>query len=400
MNTHLVHQQLKWSILNQNTQKVTGELLGQVNLKQRNAKIELNNKHKLQINWEENFDKKVIIQIRAQTENLVRKVKIVSNNQQIEITNYENEKIKSNYIVSVLKVENTLLAVEMHKKQNGKSEKVAFIQLVKDSLNYAKVHLKVEKSLVYEIQNSVKHVENKVKSIVKRHEKEIKQIVRQQYHNMKLNEQTENTSKLIKKASEDLKNVANDYQRLLQKYLPNILDSVDKVYKKISQYFKQTWNVNLEEIINEIISELSEKINQVERKLQHLIRKVEEESRKIKRQLSEIKEKYDHEVVAKLSEKLEQNLKDAIQFAEREGEKVYELLDKVSKNLRVNDFVRKIRSIVVEIKNQIKQTKVHDNLHNLIYNYQSKFQGKWQPKEGEVIAKIYFPTTLLNKWSN
>ena len=399
MNTHLLHQQLTWSILNQNTQKLTGELLGQINLKQKHAKIELNNKHKLQINWQMNFDKNVIIQIRAQTDNLVRKVKIVSNNKQIEITNYENEKIKSNYIVNLLKVENTLLAIEMHKKQNGKLEKVAFIQLVKDSLNYAKIHLKVEKSLVYEIQNSVKDVENKVNSVVRRHEKEIKQIVKQQYQNMK-NEQTENTSKLIKKATEDLENVFGDYQKLVQKYMPNVSESVNKIYQKISQHFKQVWNVNLEQTINEFISELSEQINQAERNVQHLIRKIEEQSRKIKRQFNELKQKFDHEVIAKLSEQLEDNLNDAIEFAEKEGEKVYELLYKVSKNLKLNDVAQKIRSIIVEIKNQIKQTKVNDNLHNLVYNYQNKFQGKWQPKEGEVIAKIYFPTTLLNKWSN
>lgn len=402
MNSHLVHQQMTWTVLNQNTQKVTGELLCQINLKQRQAKIELNNRHKLQINWEKNFDKNTIVQIKAQTDNLVRKVKIVSNGKQIEITNFENEKMKSTYIVSALKVENTLFAIEMHKKQNEKFERVAFIQLVKDSLNYAKVHVKVEKSLVYEAQSAMKQIEDKIRSVARRHSNEIEAIVKQQRQNMRLDEQTENTSKLIRKAKEDLKNIAGDYVRFLQKYLPNVLDAVSKVSQQISKQLQQVWNVNVEEKIAEIVSEIAERMNEAERKVQRMIEKVQRQYRELRRQYREVKEKFNHEVVEKLSQQIDENLNDAMEFAEEEGEKFYQFMHRVSRKVHLNKFIEKIRSTIVNVKNsiqEIKLTKVHNNLHQLFYSYENKFEGKFEPKNGEVIAKIYFPS-FLSKWSN
>lgn len=402
MNLKLVHQQLTWAVLNQNTQKVTGELLAQINLKQRHAKIELNNKHKLQMTWERSFDKNVIVQVKAQTDNLVRKVKIVSNGKQIEITNFENEKMRSAYIVSALKVENTLFAIEMHKKQNNKLEKVAFIQLVKDSLNYAKVHVKVEKSLVYEAQTSMQQIEDKIRSVARKHSNEIRSIARQQYQNMKLDEQTENTSKLVRKAKEDLKNIADDYVRFLQKYLPNVLEAASRAYRQVAKHLQQVWNLNVEEMINEIVSEIAERINQAERQVQRWVEKVERKTRELRRQYREIKEKINHEVIEKLSQQIEENVNDAIEFAEEEGEKVYEFLHRALKQVKLNRIIENIRSTIVNVKNaiqEIKLTKVHNNLHQLIYSYENKFEGKFEPRNGEMIAKIYFPT-FLSKWSN
>lgn len=398
INQQLVHQQLAWTIAGQNVQRQTGELLAQINLKQKQAKFELNNKHKLQVNWEKNFDRNTIVQIKAQTDNLVRKTKIMTNNRekQIEITNYENERIVSNYIVSVLKEKNTLFAVEMHKKQGSKLEKVAFIQLVKDSLNYAKVHLKAEKSLVYEIEKNAQVLNNKARSLTKRHANEISAIFKQQYRNMKLDEQTENTSRFARKAAHDLIDIAADYTRLLQQYLPGVFETVNTVYQSISQHLRNVWNVNMEERISQIINEIFEQVQRAQSMFGQWKETVEYKIERMSEQIRSTKDKFSHELIVKLSNQFEESVKDAIRFTEDEGEKVYEFFYRSLRHLNMEKVVKQLRKIIVNVKNQIKQTRVHENLHKL-YNYQTKFEGKWDLRgDGEIIGKIYYPSKWLN----
>jgi len=399
VHTYLVHQQLSWSIVNRNTQRTTGELLGQVDLKQRKAKIELNNKHKLQVNWESNFDKNTIVHIKAQTDNLVRKMKIVANNKngQLEITNYENEKIVSNYVVSVLKEKSSLLAVEMHQKQGSKFEKVAFIQLVKDSLNYAKIHMKVEQRLVYQIQNSKDHLESKIRSFARRHAQEIRTVAKQQYQNLRLDEQTENTAKFIQKASDDLTQIAQDYLRVLHKYVPDALETVNAVYEQVAKHLSGVWNVRLEKRINQIVSVITEKLQKAERKLHQIKEAIEERSEKIAEQYRELKEKLNHDVVVKLSNHLEEVVRSAVRSSEKEGEQVYSFLHRNLKPMKLHKIVEKIRSIIVKIKDQVKYAKVHETLHSYIFEEQNAFEGKWNPRGGEIVAKVWYPTRLTSK---
>lgn len=400
MHSYMIHQQVNWSILNRQTQKMTGELLGQINLRQRQAKIELNNKHKLQMNWERSLSQNTIVQFKAQTENFVQKTKIVSNNQdnQIEITNYENERIVSNYVVSTLKERNTLLAVEMHQRQAGnKLTKVAFIQLVKDSLNYAKVHFKVEQSLVYEVQNSVDHMKNKIRSVAKKHNEQISSIVKQQYQNMRLDEQIQNTKKYFEKATEDLNNFFGDYLRSLQQYLPYFFEFVNQIYEEITYLSYNLWNVNLEQMIDQTIDAFFDNTQKVTRKMNQIIESIAERSERMKEQLRELKDNFDHEVIVKLSKQLEQNVQNAIRSSEEEGEKVYEFMYNNLKQIKMNNVVERIRSIIVKIKNELKNTKVHDYIHNYIFN-QNKFESKWNPRSGEIKFSIWYPTNFISKW--
>lgn len=399
VHVSMVHQQLSWSVLNRNTQRTTGELLAQVDLKQRKAKLELNNKHKLQVNWETNFDKNTIVHLKAQTDSLVRKMKIVANNKsnQLEITNYENEKIVSNYIVSVLKEKSSLLAVEMHQKQGAKLEKVAFIQLVKDSLNYAKLHVKVEQRLVYQIQNSKDHLESKIRSFARRHAEEIREVAKQQYQNLRLDEQSENTARFIRRASEDLRQVAQDYQAVLRKYLPDVYETVSEVYQQTVEHMRRVWNVRLDEKINQIVRIVAEKLQKAERKLHQIKEAVEERRERIAEQYRELKEKLNHDVVVKLSNQLEEVVERAVRSSEREGEQVYSFLHRNLKHVKLHKLVEQIRSIIVKIKNQVKHAKVHETLHSYIFEQQSSFEGKWNPRGGEILVKTWFPTRLTSQ---
>jgi len=396
INSQLVHHQLVWVIANQSTQKrLTGELLSQINLKQKYAKIELN-RHKLQMNWETNFDRNVILQFRAQTDNQVRKTKIMTNHQekQIEITNFENEKMVSSYVVSVLREKNTLYAIEMHKKQGSRLQKVAFIQLVKDSLNYAKAHLKVEKSLIYEAQTAIENVQQKARSVSKRHVKEVSEIFRQQYHSMKLDEQTENTSKYLRKASQDLVDIADDYSKLITKYMSNLVETVSRVYQPISQYLRNVWNFDIEEQIHEILQEVTEQFNQIVVKWQQWQEIAENQIDRVSEQVQEWKDKLNHELVVKLSEKIERLLEDAIKRAELEGEGVYEFLRKNLRHVKMDKVVEQVRELIVRIKDEVKEMRVHENLHKL-YNYQTTklVDGKWNLRgDGEIYTKIYYPS--------
>jgi len=397
MNTQLVHQQLTWSILNQQNQKQTGDLLAQINLGQRLAKIELNNKHKLQLNWEQNFDKNIMIQLKAQTDNLVRKTKIITNKkeQQVEISNYENERIVSNYVVTMLKAKNTLYAIEMHKKQGGKLQKVAFIQLVRDSLNYGKLHMKVEKSLLYEIQKDVDQLKSKARSVAKRHVKEISAIAREQKQKMKLDEQMRNTVRLAEKANEDLVEIVADYTRFLQKYLPNVFQAVHQLYKSTAQHMRQVWNVNLEEKISEWIEEIIEQVKYADRKISQWKETVEYKFNRLGRKMSEWQEEFNHEVIVKLSNQLENTVQDVLRFAEQEGEQVFEFLYRTLRHVKLEKLVERVRNTVISVKDQIKNIRVHENLHR-IYNYQANFDGKWELRDGEIKGQFYLP----NKWWN
>jgi len=401
LQSQLVHQQLTWAFmvsgLNQQTQKQTGELLAQINLKQRQAKVELNNKQSLQINWESNFDRNIIVQIRAKTDNHVRKTKIMTNNKekQIEITNYENERIVSNYVVSVLKAKNILYAIEMHKKENNnKLRKVAFIQLVKDSLNYAKVHMKIEKDMLYKIQNTVDQIESKARSVAKRHVKEISSIARQQYQNMRLDDQIEKTNQLFNKAIEDLVEIRNDYARFLQQYLPDVMNVVSRIYHSISEYLKNVWSIHLEEKISEFIGEIVYQIKQAAMKADQWKEEADYQIERMTRKVRQLNQEFNHEVVEKLSNRFEEGMQDAIRFAEEKGEQFYEFLNRNLRYTKLNGLVEKVREIIVTIKNQLKQTRVHGNLHKF---YQSNLiDGKWNLREGEIKAQVYYPTKWLN----
>ena len=399
LRTYMVHQQLTWSVLNRNTQRSTGELLGQIDLKQRKAKIELNNKHKLQMNWEKNFDKNTIINLKAQTDSLVRKMKIVANGKtgQVEITNIENEKIVSNYVVSVLKERSSLLAVEMHQKQGSKIEKVAFIQLVKDSLNYVKLHVKVEQRLVYQIQNSKDHLESKIRSFARRHADEITTVAKQQYQNLRLDEQSENTAKFVRKASDDLSEIADEYLRVVRKYLPTAYETVREVAQEVSRQLRNVWSVRFEQQIRQVVRAVSIKFEKVGRKLNQIQEAIEERVQRIGEQYRELKEQLNHDVIVKLSNQLEEAVSSAVRSSEKEGDQVYSFLHRNLKHVKLQKLIEQIRSIIVKIKNQVKHAKVHETLHSYIFEQHSSFEGKWNPRGGEIIAKVWYPTRLTSK---
>jgi len=395
MNYHLVHHQVNWTVFKKNSQKMTGELLAQLNLNQRFAKIELNNKHKLQMNWEQSFDRKTIVQLKAQTDNLVRKTKLVLNkDNQVDITNYENERITSNYLIKFVSERNTLFAIELFNK-HGKTEKVAFIQLVKDNLNYAKIHLKANKDLVYQVQNSVNHLDNKIRNVAKRHTKEISEILNQQYDNLRIDEQSENAKRLIKKAVNDLEQVADDYLRLLQKHLPNVFDFMRKVNEKINHHLRNVWNFNLEQKIAQITDKIVDQVKNVE----EIQEKIQEMIEQIIQQFREMKQKFDHEVIVKLSNQIEEQVKDLIRSNEDNAEKVYQFLYQTLKHVKLHKTIEQFRRVIVNVKNQIKNLKLHQSLHNFAFNQQTSFQGKWDPKNGEIIGQIYYPTSF-SRWFN
>lgn len=390
LQAYLVHHQLDWSVLDQNYKRQTGEILGQINLKQRLAKLELNNKHKLQMNWEKTFDRNVIVQMKLQTDGLVKRTKIMTNNRekQIEITNYENERIVSTYLVSALKEKNWL-AIEMHKKQGNKFEKVAFIQLVKDNLKYAKVHFKTDKSLIYEIESLEQQIKNKVRSVSRRHVQEISSIADHQYRKMQLDQQIENTSKWVRKTVKKVNEVADDFIRSIKQQLPRLSENVEKIYETISDYLRENWNIRLEERFGEMISWFMRTVQQVERKTEEWKDDVEFRYKRMSGKVQEIKDQFDHEVVSKISRHLEENVSDAIRFGEEESEKIVEFLRKNINNAKLNRAIEKVREWYQNVKRQVLKIKVKENLRDLVSDYQTKFEGKWDIRgDGEIIGKI------------
>jgi len=261
-------------------------------------------------------------------------------------------------------------------------------------LNYAKAHLKVEKSLIYEAQTAIENVQQKARSVSKRHVKEVSEIFRQQYHSMKLDEQTENTSKYLRKASQDLVDIADDYSKLITKYMSNLVETVSRVYQPISQYLRNVWNFDIEEQIHEILQEVTEQFNQIVVKWQQWQEIAENQIDRVSEQVQEWKDKLNHELVVKLSEKIERLLEDAIKRAELEGEGVYEFLRKNLRHVKMDKVVEQVRELIVRIKDEVKEMRVHENLHKL-YNYQTTklVDGKWNLRgDGEIYTKIYYPS--------